>query len=397
MPTPVMMMRSTDAGAPTFNNAAGSLIAVLDACLVNGYNSKTVSSLVVAGGIATATISAHGYLLNRFVLIAGATPAGLNGEKRILSVPDANTITFDATGISNQTATGTISSKTAPLGWAINYTGTNLRVYNRTEVGATAQKLRVSDTAGSAAAARLYGVETATGISTNTGRFPTNTQVANGSYWSKGNNTTTPKPWMVIGDGKRFFFCMGAYQDATEYGSPDYYRTVYFFGDIVSYKGADAYHCLLSGTSYDEGGSPSGPQWNLQAGSTITGALDNFICRTGAQTGTAKPVVFSGAMGTGIISTAAWPDAPDPVTGEVLIHQPILVIDSGTGANAASVGYRGALPGAAQLLHNNYKAGASVYQDGDYLTGLVGTSKEFVAWKIGATAVMLFDRYGPWS
>lgn len=35
--------RSTDASAPTLNGTAGSLIAVLDACLVNGYGSKAAA------------------------------------------------------------------------------------------------------------------------------------------------------------------------------------------------------------------------------------------------------------------------------------------------------------------------------------------------------------------
>lgn len=41
--TEVFLLRSTDTGAPTLNGTAGSLIALLDACLVNGYNSKTVT------------------------------------------------------------------------------------------------------------------------------------------------------------------------------------------------------------------------------------------------------------------------------------------------------------------------------------------------------------------
>jgi hypothetical protein len=39
----VYFYKSTDAGAPTLNGTAGSLISVLDACLVNGYGSKSAA------------------------------------------------------------------------------------------------------------------------------------------------------------------------------------------------------------------------------------------------------------------------------------------------------------------------------------------------------------------
>ena len=49
----IKYFESTDAGAPTLNNAVGSMIAVLDACLITGYNSKSVASITVASGVAT--------------------------------------------------------------------------------------------------------------------------------------------------------------------------------------------------------------------------------------------------------------------------------------------------------------------------------------------------------
>lgn len=67
---------SEETGAPTLNNAAGSLIAVLDALLTTGFNVKAVTSVSVSGGVATAVISAHGYEVGKTLLIAGATPSG---------------------------------------------------------------------------------------------------------------------------------------------------------------------------------------------------------------------------------------------------------------------------------------------------------------------------------
>lgn len=44
----VRLYRSTDASAPTLNGQAGSLTAVLDACLVNGYGSQTAAGWSIA-------------------------------------------------------------------------------------------------------------------------------------------------------------------------------------------------------------------------------------------------------------------------------------------------------------------------------------------------------------
>lgn len=44
----VTVYRSTDASAPTLNGTVGSLISVLDACLVNGYGSKAAAGWTIA-------------------------------------------------------------------------------------------------------------------------------------------------------------------------------------------------------------------------------------------------------------------------------------------------------------------------------------------------------------
>ena len=41
--TTVKVFQNTDTGAPTLNAIVGNLISVLDACLVNGYGSVTLT------------------------------------------------------------------------------------------------------------------------------------------------------------------------------------------------------------------------------------------------------------------------------------------------------------------------------------------------------------------
>jgi hypothetical protein len=96
--TSVKYFHSGLTGAPVLSGTAGSLVAVLDACLVNGFAVSAVASLVVASNIATATISGgHSAEVGSVVLVSGATPSGLNSEKKVLSVGAGNTtLTFDA-------------------------------------------------------------------------------------------------------------------------------------------------------------------------------------------------------------------------------------------------------------------------------------------------------------
>jgi hypothetical protein len=129
--TSVKYFHGSMPGAPVLSGTAGALINVLDACLVNGFGVSAVASLVVAGEVATATISGgHSGEVGSVMTVAGATPSGLNGEKKVLSVGGGNTtLTFDATGIADQTATGSITIKVSGAGWVKAFSGTNLAAY----------------------------------------------------------------------------------------------------------------------------------------------------------------------------------------------------------------------------------------------------------------------------
>lgn len=114
--------------APQLQNAYGSMIGVLDACLVNGFGSQAVATLTASGTTVTATYgSAHNYLRYQVTKIAGVNQTEFNGEHRILTVPDANTITFELAVVpSVTTATGTITSSLPSLGWEKPFSSTNV-------------------------------------------------------------------------------------------------------------------------------------------------------------------------------------------------------------------------------------------------------------------------------
>jgi hypothetical protein len=202
--TSVKYFLSTMSGAPAISGSVGAGIGVLDACLINGFGSVTISSLVVSDGIATATVSTgHGFIDGVVVMISGATPAELNGETRLIYVSTTQFM-FSAEGISNQTATGTISVKMAPLGWEKAFSGTNLAAYRGIDGDWVRPYLRIDDTGTYPLYARLY--ESMSDINTGDNPVPTVAQLANGLNWKKSNDASTAaRAWAIIGDG-RFFY-----------------------------------------------------------------------------------------------------------------------------------------------------------------------------------------------
>lgn len=228
---------SAMANGPALSGTAGALIAVLDAVLVNGFGLQSVTSIVVAGNIATVTTgSTHSHTLHSVALIAGALPAGLNGEKRVLSVT-TTTFTFDATGISDQTATGTITTKVAPAGWTKPFSGTNIAVYRGNTVTGTGMYLRVDDTGTLNATVR--GFESMTADTVGYGAFPTTTQLAAGDYMVKSNVASAAvRPWTFFADDRGFFYFCKNGDTALEHKS-------HYFGDILSLKSNDPYGCVI--------------------------------------------------------------------------------------------------------------------------------------------------------
>ncbi|MDO5541713.1 MAG: hypothetical protein Q4F77_00250 [Acinetobacter sp.] len=117
----------TNNNAPQLQNSFGCMIDVLDACLVNGFSSQTVSTLTASGTTVTATFgSAHNFMQYQVIKITGAAQAEFNGEHRILTIPDSSSLTFElATAPSVPTATGIISASLPPLGWEKPFSSSN--------------------------------------------------------------------------------------------------------------------------------------------------------------------------------------------------------------------------------------------------------------------------------
>lgn len=223
---------SAMAGAPALSGSVGAMIAVLDACLKDGYNLTTLTSLVIASNVATATKAGHGYIVNQVLELAGITGAcsALNGNARVTEVT-VDTFKFATTGISDQTATGTITAKAAPSGWVKPFSGTNLAVYKSGDALSSQLSIRVDDTV--AMYSTALGAESFTDISTPVNSFATN-------YFKKSNAASAAaRPWIIVSDSKTVFLGV-AWTDAGVYDFTS-------FGDFDSMIAADAFNFRLQG------------------------------------------------------------------------------------------------------------------------------------------------------
>lgn len=117
----------TNSNAPQLRNAFGSMIGVLDACLINGISLGLVSTIIAVGTTVTAMFSTpHNLMQYQVLKITGANQAEYNGEHRILTVPNATSVTFQLANTPSVTAaTGVITASLPPLGWEKPFSSVN--------------------------------------------------------------------------------------------------------------------------------------------------------------------------------------------------------------------------------------------------------------------------------
>jgi len=250
----VVMFESTDAGAPVLTGQAGTLVFLLDKCLVDGYGQVTLASLAQTGGVATATTSAaHGFKSHQIVEIAGATPAAYNGKHRI-TVTSPTAFTFAVEGATASPASGTITAKRPSLGWSRHFASTNQACY-RPQPGSNQMYLRVNDNNAGAEQRVAYvaGFESMVAFEDagNGLKFPTSAQRGGVAYdlsWHKSTaQDATVRPWVLVGNGRIFWLLIEEVG-----GTNTNLYNLNFFGDVLSYKPGDAYGTVIAGSYRNE-------------------------------------------------------------------------------------------------------------------------------------------------
>ena len=381
--TSVKFFHSEMPGAPTLNGLAGSLINVLNACLINGFGLKNVDTCTVTGGVAKLNISTgHSAVVGSVILVAGATPAALNGEQRVTATTTTS-ISF-ATSVTDQSATGAITVKQAPAGWVSPFVGTNIATYKSPDLAATGCVLRVDDTA--KRYSRVVGYEAMTDINTGTGQFPTTAQRSGGSYWSKSSTAdSVTRSWRLFADGGALYLCV------SPSASYPMWCELVVFGDIVPAKSGDAYACVISGADSD---MSTGSAQSYANGLYSAPALANIFtprAYTGVSSSQQMVRRFTSLISnTDIYSGGDDVPFPNPADGGLYLT-PFNIFDG------ADKTYRGYLPGLSavpqKILDSTFVSGDIVNGTGNSVgRKLLAISMSYS--NLSATAFI--DVTGPW-
>lgn len=322
----VRVYRSTDYDAPKLTGAVGSLVNVLNKCLVDGYGVNNIVSLTQSGGVATAVTSVpHQFTNSPKVLIAGAGSADYNGEVTV-TITGVNTFTYPVPPSAPSSAGGAPTVKRNGSGWTKPFPdGTNVAVYKQ-PAGTNGFYMRIDDNS-TANVARMLGYEEMTNVSSGTTPFPTATQLAGGVHVVKSDQlNTTERPWIVLTGGGMFYLFVDYDNNTTwTYGQGT------AFGDIKSYKagGGDTggtliagntgtsytnnymYH-LSSGVAVASGGHWLARTWNGSGNPVAVGKLSDTPKNQGANIGV-NGMTYPSPVDGGLYVAPIWISEPAPV------------------------------------------------------------------------------------
>lgn len=351
------------AGAPVLNGLAGTLINVLDACLLNGFNTKAIQSFVIAAGVGVITFpsSGHGFILHQVTGVIGAADDQYNGDWRVTEV-NATTIKVDATGVANATVAGTLSCKAAPVSsWVKSYSSTNRAAYKTTLAGASGRFLRVDDTVGKYA--NIRGYEAMTAINTGTGLFPTTGQKSTYVWWKSVVADASAKNWLVIADKSFLYIIVNVDFHNNLIDNPNY-NCCNYFGDINSYKSGDSFNAAILACDSNTESYLA----NIGYGATITmqdqSFYSGYICRSYTQAGSAVPIKNLGFFGSGNASNIGFlQNATNAADGGLYLTDANLIAESGA--------YRGKYPGFFHVLNSRPLVHASIIENAIGLGGHV--------------------------
>ncbi len=380
--TSVKFALSSMAGAPTINGQPGSRISAIRAFAVTGFGIKAVDAGgTISGGKCRLAFGsgASAAVVNSVILVAGATPAALNGEQKVTAVA-SGWVEF-ATDLPDGAVTGTVTFKIAPLGWEEVYSKTNVSVFRPTDPASSRPYYRIDDSNTTYAIVQMY--ESMTDVDTGTNGTPER-------YWAgRTSAVATASAWVFAGDSRGMHYAVAP--NATGATDFKYTMVVWYFGDQVSDKSGDAYPAVLMAAPTV---AASGSFLFFQA------YTDNYVMRIAAGVGGAVQTEIRNEAQTGQVSGADTTMGSFPSrAAQALILTPIAVADGGTLVNT---GRRGRIPGA---MHCPQSGIADVL--GRAVSQVVGAEgslgKTMMAVPVGgtntsgvATGLGFIDITGPW-
>lgn len=144
--------QNTMQGIPQLSNNWGSMISLLDAVLVTGFNVKQIASASVSGSfLVLEFVENHGFIERQVVEIYGAN-AEWNGEYRVVSAAPTR-VELESDNVPNVPISGTPYCKTPSLGYEIVFSDDGKRAYKSTSHESMGLILRIEDFCASGASA----------------------------------------------------------------------------------------------------------------------------------------------------------------------------------------------------------------------------------------------------
>lgn len=389
MDYPVKHFESSDGGAPVLNRTVpGSLISVLKACLIDGYNLQPVASLAMAGNGEDGRAEFagnHGFRQHQVVEISGASGAAWNGQHRVTAT-GLQWVEFELEGQPAPESGAGIEIKAAAAGgWAMPLLSTEEdRAAFRAEDPSSTRMFwylddrRSADIEGSPTTSAnldfrfLRGAEDMPDIDTRVDDWGDGYIFVGTS--SRGNEI----PYDIIADDRAVYLITHPIDSTGEY------RTVHAFGDFVSGVPGDPYAAFLMLARYGTTTTTSGLNGSRWAQMTDSGekrvARDHL-----ASPGDGVAVVMHGAAVSDVMGQGGY-SYPNPANLELFTHAEVMLAHGSV--------LRGRVPGVAQPLHSAPMASRAVARVGGRWYKAVKHASTIVAGP--SDAETLFDISGPW-
>ncbi len=353
MANKVQLYRSDDAGAPQLTNAMGSLIALFDACLVNGYNAKTgaaITTVTSIGDVATITFAAPHYFRELQRLEVVLPDAQYSGVFDIVSVAlNSLTVKLSETPTSATCTPDLVSSvKVAAAKWVKEYSETNKAAYRPALNTSNRCFLSVDDSLPiTGGIANVRGYETMSGATVGNNPIQTVLKQPVASHNIPKSSDTTAKSWILSADGDMFYFFVNPTTQAN-YG---------YFGFAFGYAKTkmtldDTFGCLILASNGAAASSWSnGFRTSMLVNVPTTPAVAGYFARSFSQIGGSTPFCLFGSGNTGTFGNGVEP-FPSPIDNSLNVS-PVYVYQGGT---------RSVLNGILQPIHNKPLGHGSYYK-----------------------------------
>lgn len=252
---------SADSGSPVLTGLTGSLISLLDACLVNGYASKPAAGWSKPSFPATSSLGAY---------------QQASGSRLYLYVNDSSPVTTS------------VGKEAWATGWEI------MTSYTSSAVSAS--------------------------VGAGNGQFPLPSQVlTTGHYVIRKSSTadSTIRQWIMFADAYTLYLFIANGDTANTYSA-------FFFGDIFSLKPAtDSFKCLIAGRVSENVGSTTTAEGldiislprALASGQTV-----HYLARSFGGFGQSVPVI---KLGDGGKIASALINSDMPMGGNIAAANPV--------------------------------------------------------------------------